>query len=220
MRIVAISDTHNLHDAVDVPPGDVLIHAGDLTNQGSLDDVRAFDELLAGLPHQHKIVVAGNHDFCFERRPQVARAALRHALYLQDEAVTIDGIRFYGSPWQPWFYDWAFNLQRGPEIRAKWDLIPADTDVLITHGPPLGHGDRNVHGEPVGCADLHQRVQQVGPRYHVFGHIHEGYGTTSNGTTTFVNASVCDFRYHPVNPPQVFDLAGRSGLTGDRYPGE
>ncbi len=205
MRLIVISDTHGLHDRLEVPEGDVLIHAGDLTSHGELHEVRAFDAFLARLDHRYKLVIAGNHDFCFERRPAAARALLRHAVYLEDEAALVEDVRFYGSPWQPWFYDWAFNLERGAEIRAKWDLIPGDTEVLITHGPPLGHGDVTARGDSAGCADLLERIRQVRPRFHLFGHIHEGYGTSSDGTTTYVNASTCDLRYRPVNPPVVLD---------------
>lgn len=208
LRLVVISDTHGLHDRLEIPPGDVLIHGGDLTSRGDLHEVRAFAAFLARLDHPHKLIIAGNHDFCFERQPAAARELLRHATYLQDDAAEIEGVRFYGSPWQPWFYDWAFNLERGAEIRAKWQLIPADTEVLITHGPPLGHGDVTVRGEAVGCADLLERVREVKPRYHLFGHIHEAYGTSEDGATTFINASNCDFRYRPVNPPVVIDYPG------------
>ena len=196
MRLVLISDTHGLHDQVEVPGGDVLVHAGDLTSRGELHEIEAFDAFLARQPHRHKIVIAGNHDFGFERRPAEAQALLRHCVYLEDEAVTVGGVRFWGSPWQPWFYDWAFNLRRGAEIRAKWERIPDDTEVLVTHGPPLGHGDVNVRGDAVGCADLLERIRQVRPHYHLFGHIHEAFGTTSDGNTTYVNASSCDFRRH------------------------
>ena len=207
MRLVMISDTHNRHQGLEVPPGDVLIHAGDLTNRGDLEDVRAFDDFLADLPHPHKIVIAGNHDFCFEdHRAAEARSLLRHATYLQDEGVELEGLRFWGSPWQPWFYDWAFNLARGTEIRAKWDLIPVETDVLITHGPPLGQGDRTFNGREVGCADLLERVREIQPQVHCFGHIHEDHGVTREDGVTFVNASICDLSYRPVQAPQVFDL--------------
>lgn len=205
LRLVVISDTHGLHDQVEVPPGDILIHAGDMSRRGALDEVRSFDRFLGRLDHPHKLVIAGNHDFCFERQPAAARRVLRHATYLEDDAISIEGVRFYGSPWQPWFYNWAFNLRRGAEIRAKWDEIPDDTDVLITHGPPLGHGDETVRGEAVGCADLLARIQQVKPRYHLFGHIREAVSTTTDGTTTFVNASTCNLAYRPVHPPVVID---------------
>ena len=208
LRLVVVSDTHGLHDRLEIPPGDVLIHAGDVTSRGDLHELRAFDAFLARLDHPHKLVIAGNHDFCFERQPAAARALLRHATYLEDDATEIEGVRFYGSPWQPWFYDWAFNLERGAEIRAKWRLIPADTEVLITHGPPLGRGDVTVRGEAVGCADLLERVREIRPRYHLFGHIHEAYGTSEDGVTTFVNASSCDLRYRPVNSPVVIDYPG------------
>lgn len=206
MRIVAISDTHGMHRRFDVPDGDVLIHAGDLTGHGELAEVEEFDTFLGTLPHRHKIVIAGNHDFCFERRPGEAGKRLTNATYLQDEMTTVDGIVFYGSPWQPWFHDWAFNLQRGPEIKAKWDLIPEGVDVLITHGPPWGYGDRTLSGLQVGCEDLLAAVQRVMPRLHIFGHIHEGHGIIPGPDTTFVNASACTAYFEPRNAPLVFDL--------------
>lgn len=206
MKIVVISDTHGRHRDLTIPPGDVLIHAGDLTMHGEMAMVQDFNTFLGHLPHRHKIVIAGNHDFCFENDPERSRAALTHCVYLQDEAVEIDGVRFYGSPWQPWFFDWAFQLQRGPEIRARWELIPADTDVLITHGPPLGFGDQTFRGERVGCQDLLEIVSMIRPRVHIFGHIHEAYGRWPEGPTTFVNASSVDLAYRPVNQPVVLEL--------------
>ena len=120
IRIVAISDTHGLHRHLQVPPGDILVHAGDITGRGQLDQVVDFNEWLGGLPHRHKVVIAGNHDFCFEQQPLESAALLTNCIYLFDKAITLDGLCFYGSPWQPWFYDWAFNLGRGPELQAKW----------------------------------------------------------------------------------------------------
>jgi Icc-related predicted phosphoesterase len=204
IKIVCLADTHSLHDGLVVPEGDILIHAGDLTNQGSLEDVISFNSWISKLPHKHKVVIAGNHDFCFERRPQQAEALLTDCIYLKDNQIEIEGIKIYGSPWQPWFFDWAFNLPRGgPELRARWDAIPDDTDVLITHGPPLGQQDRTQRGEPVGCEILAERARQIKPKIHVFGHIHEGYGESSQDDTKYINASICTLAYIPSNPPIV-----------------
>jgi predicted phosphohydrolase len=206
MRIVCLSDTHDLHRELQVPDGDLLLHAGDATMKGTPAQIAAFDRWLGTLPHAHKVVIAGNHDWAFERTPAAARALIRNARYLEDEETTVDGLRIWGSPWQPWFFDWAFNLERGPAIAAKWALIPEGIDVLVTHGPPLGVLDRTSHGDDVGCADLLAAVHRVRPRLHVFGHIHEGYGTLERGGTRFVNASNCTERYRPVQPPIVVDL--------------
>jgi predicted phosphodiesterase len=218
VRIVCLSDTHNRHGAIRVPEGDVLVHAGDFTLRGSREEVGAFDAWLETLPHPHKLVVAGNHDWLFERNPGEARGLLAHARYLQDSGATLDGLRFWGSPWQPWFLDWAFNLQRGAPLREKWDLIPTGVDVLVTHGPPHGICDavekrpaRVVsgllgQGSHAGCEELLQAVRRVRPRLHVFGHIHEGYGRETRDGVEFVNASCCDVRYRPVNPPVVVDV--------------
>lgn len=205
-RLVFLSDTHGLHDRITVPPGDILVHAGDCTNRGTLAQVSAFDDFLATLPHPHKIVVAGNHDWCFEDDPGAARARLRHATYVQDYAVEKMGLRFYGSPWQPEFFNWAFNLPRGERLREKWAAIPPDTDVLITHGPPHGLLDLTSDGRSVGCEALRPRVAAVAPRIHCFGHIHEAAGTQTVDGTLFINAAICDLAYRPVNPPIVVDL--------------
>lgn len=116
-----------------------MIDSGDFERDWTLSEVAEFNAFLGSLPHRHKIVVAGNHDLCFEQQPAAARAILTNAIYLEDEAVTLEGLKFYGSPWQPRFLDWAFNLDRGPEIRGQVGAIPPYTDVLITHGPTLRH---------------------------------------------------------------------------------
>lgn len=206
MKLIPIADTHGMHRSLEIPDGDVLIHAGDLTRHGMLDGVREFNDFLGTLPHPSKIIIAGNHDFCFEKDRKACEDILTNCIYLQDQEVVIDGVKFYGSPWQPWFYDWAFNLERGPGIRAKWDLIPKGIDILITHGPPYGIGDLTSRGENVGFQDLLEVIEEVMPRVHIFGHIHEGYGITSNGKTTFINASICDYLYQPINPPVVYNL--------------
>jgi len=190
--IVAISDTHGYHRSLDIPDGDILIHAGDVTRRGHLAELAELNAFFAGLPHRHKILIAGNHDWCFEREEAAARRLLTDVTYLQDEAVTVEGLKIYGSPWQPWFLDWAFNLQRGPDLAARWAKIPDDTDVLITHGPPSGIGDRTSGGGHAGCEDLLRRVRQIAPRLHVFGHIHEARGRWTIDDTAFVNACCAD----------------------------
>ncbi len=190
IRLVLISDTHGFHD-IDVPEGDVLIHAGDGCKRGTVDEAREWAEFLRRQPHRHKIVIAGNHDRCFEHDLGEARPLMHGLDYLQDSGCERAGVRFWGSPWQPWFFDWSFNLQRGPALAAKWALIPDATDVLVTHGPPMGVLDRNLHGDPVGCEELRLAIRRVRPRVHVFGHIHEGYGTAVVDRTLFVNASTC-----------------------------
>ncbi|MGD9630786.1 MAG: metallophosphatase domain-containing protein [Pyrinomonadaceae bacterium] len=214
MRIVCISDTHNCNEKIDVPDGDLLIHAGDATTVGTVEQLRAFNRWFAGLPHESKIFVAGNHDWLFEKDNELARRLLDPSIaYLQDSTTEIDGLKIYGSPWQPRFFDWAFNLNRGPEMAAKWAMIPDDIDILITHGPPHGILDlvpRKGWDENTGCEELRKRVEQIAAlgrlKLHVFGHIHCGHGVHEEFGVKFVNASNCDEQYNPVQPPIVIDL--------------
>lgn len=210
-RLVLLSDTHGLHDTLQVPDGDVLVHAGDLSSTGKPREIEAFARFLARQSHPHKVVIAGNHDFLFEREPEHAEALLRGAAtYLRDSEATAAGLRFWGSPWQPWFHDWAFNLPRGAALAEKWALVPDGIDVLVTHGPPFGVLDRVTYGgHSVGCEALLEALPRIAPRLHVFGHIHEAYGAVRRGETLHVNASICDLRYAPVNPPMVVDVEGR-----------
>ena len=206
-RIVLLSDTHNCNEQISVPDGDILIHAGDATNRGQVDEIVAFNEWFSGFPHKHKIFVAGNHDWLFETRPKYARSLLaKNVVYLQDSAVEILGLKIYGSPWQPRFFDWAFNLNRGGEMAEKWKLIPNEVDILITHGPPFGILDETPRGDFAGCEELRKRVEEIRPQLHVFGHIHFGYGETEKFGVRFVNASNCDEDYLPTNLPIVVDL--------------
>jgi predicted phosphodiesterase len=206
VRVVCLSDTHDQHGGITVPDGDLLVHAGDATLRGTRAQIEAFDAWLAGLPHPHKVLIAGNHDFAFERDP-AAPSWIRSATYLEDQGVVVGGLRIWGSPWQPRFFDWAFNLDRGAPLAAVWAKIPGDTDVLITHGPPRGILDCTSRGEAVGCDDLLREVlERVRPRLHVFGHIHEAHGREERDGITFVNASICDLRHSPVHPPIVVDL--------------
>jgi Icc-related predicted phosphoesterase len=190
-----------------VPDGDILIHAGDATIRGTIDEIVFFSDWFARLPHRHKIFVAGNHDWLFQINNRLARTLLDdEIIYLQDSMVEIEGLKIYGSPWQPWFFDWAFNLPRGAPLAEKWKLIPGDTEVLITHGPPFGILDFPPGETSVGCEMLRLRVEEIRPKLHVFGHIHHSYGTKEKFGVKFVNASICDEAYEPTNAPPVFDL--------------
>jgi Icc-related predicted phosphoesterase len=218
LRVVCLADTHGLHEEVQVPEGDLLIHAGDVSMGGTEEEIEAFDAWMARLPHPHKVLIAGNHDWLFQRDPEAARRRITSATYLQDSGVSIGSLRLWGSPWQPWFMNWAFNLRRGRPLEAIWQLIPEHTEILITHCPPHGILDAVSgfaalalslavgQGTHVGCRELATAVKRVRPRLHVFGHIHEGYGRQQRGDTTFVNASVCDAHYRPTNSPVVVDL--------------
>jgi len=223
MRITLISDTHTNHGLidpkVDLPGGDLLLHAGDIMNSGyNKNDIKDFCHWYDSLEHyDQKIFIAGNHDRTFENFPDDAReiySSYKGITYLQDERLDLwdeedQQIVIYGTPWQPWFYDWAFNLPKGgPGLMSKWEAIPADTDILITHGPPQEILD--VSGPPyneplLGCALLRERVDVVKPKIHVFGHIHGGYGYKFLNGTHFFNASILNEEYKYTNKPVTFD---------------
>ncbi len=214
MRVVCISDTHNATNEIDVPDGDILIHSGDATTVGSVEQIAAFNRWFSGLSHRHKIFVAGNHDWLFERDDNLARSLLdKSIIYLRDSSAVIEGLKIYGSPWQPRFFAWAFYLNRGYEIAEKWKLIPDDIDILITHGPPNGILDlvpRKGWDENTGCEELRKRVEKIAElgnlKLHVFGHIHCGYGIHEEFGIKFVNASTCDEQYSPIQAPIVVDM--------------
>jgi Icc-related predicted phosphoesterase len=212
VRIVAVADTHLFTADFVVPDGDLFIHAGDMCRHGDLDEMRRAADWIASLPHRHKLVVAGNHDWAFVREPAAARAMFADSTYLEDAGTTIEGFRFYGSPWQPAFHDWAFNLPRGAPLADKWALIPSGLDVLVTHSPPQGFGDDFTMLGRAGCADLRARVAIVRPRLHLFGHIHQDGGwwehdgrQLANVTTWECNrgATVIDIDAHAVTPVTV-----------------
>lgn len=210
MRIAIISDTHLRHrrEAIDVPECDLLIHCGDAMARGTAAELLMFAPWIEALKAKYKIFVAGNHDWIFEKDNKLARSLLpKGVIYLQDELVEIEGLKIYGSPWQPEFYEWAFNLKRGWPLRKKWEAVPAGIDILITHGPPLGILDFSHFGnEHVGCADLRQELSRIKPKLHCFGHVHGAYGTSTWANTLFVNASICDEAYVANHPPILVEM--------------
>lgn len=206
LRIVAVADTHTFQSdfTAPIPDGAVFVHAGDICRGGTLAELAPFARWLSALPHAHKLVVPGNHDWCFVREPDAVRAMLGPSVtVLEDSGCTIDGVRFWGSPWQPAFHDWAYNLPRGNSLAEKWALIPETTDVLITHGPPESIGDRTQMGGRHGCADLLARVRALAPKLHLFGHIHEDGGAWQIGPTLFANVTTWECE----RAPSVFDVS-------------
>lgn len=200
MKIVAVSDTH-CHEPV-LPEGDVLVHAGDLTISGSRKETEAAVRWLGREAKKYKWVVCigGNHDFfLYHAGAKVSRQFIKqfgkeNIVYLQDEGTCIDGVNFWGSPWQPWFMDWAWNAQRGPDIKRYWDMIDGCTDVLVTHGPPKNILDW-AGPERVGCEELASAVRRIKPTAHIFGHIHSPGGRSRKDpmllcNTDFYNAAL------------------------------
>lgn len=207
MRIVIVSDTHGKFAQVTVPDGDILIHCGDMTIRGDLGQLERFNRELEAKPHSTKIVVAGNHDSPFQTDNAQARALLSSAIYLQDELVEVAGLRIYGSPWQPEFRKMAFNLPRdSSELAAKWAMVPDRVDVLVTHGPPKGILDRTPYYPTVGDAFLLERVLQVKPKLHCFGHVHLSRGVLERDGIIFANAASLDEKYNPIGEAIVIDL--------------
>lgn len=209
MKIVAMSDTHGRHEGLEVPDGDVLIHAGDFCKYGSRVDVDVFAQWFSSFPHEHKIVVAGNHDIALQKYLTYA-AIFDHPdygiTYLGDSETTVAGLKFFGSPWTLPFQDWAFMLVE-EDLERKYALIPDDVDVLITHGGPAGILDlTDLEGEHAGSQALSKWVDRRSglysdpdnypPLVHIFGHIHERHGSWKAGTYRAFNVSICDFKYN------------------------
>lgn len=214
MKITFLSDTHSSQRWIpndDLIGGDIIIHSGDFSNRGYPNEVEDFLCWFSNLNYRYKVFIAGNHDFLFEDDPNKSSNLLSkypNLIYLQDSGIEIEGIKIWGSPWQPVFYNWAFNLPRnGSELLDKWKMIPGDTDILITHGPPHGILDNLPDGFNCGCEVLFEEVTKyINPRVHVFGHIHNGYGYREIDGTLFINASSLDEDYKYKNKPINIEL--------------
>ncbi len=225
VRIVCISDTHTYHDQITLPEGDILIHAGDATFRGNKTEVTDFGRWFRAQDFKYKIFVAGNHDLGFENNPEFTRRLLLKGYsnkddkgqtkYLQDSGteLNINGInlKIWGSPWTPYFCDWAFNLRTEEELKSKWDLIPKDTDIFICHGPAMDCLDKSIQrGRPLGSYSLKQWLIENQPKLFVCGHIHESRGTMELGETRIVNAGICTRAYDATNKPFVIDYDGHT----------
>jgi Icc-related predicted phosphoesterase len=186
--------------------------------------------------YTHGVVfIAGNHDRSFDpkyfreyedsdlwedfshlKKPTWLRNILSNlepgrsnVTYLENQEIVLGGLKIWGSPITPWFYGerWAFNKQRGADIKEVWNQIPADTDILVTHGPVIGRHDYvPSEGKYAGCEELKNKIEEIKPKLHVCGHIHEGHGEEMVNGVTYVNASICDRFYDPVNRPIIVNL--------------
>lgn len=221
LKIDCISDLHGSYPHLN--GGDMLIIAGDMTARNRLDEWRQFADWVNKQPYESIVWIAGNHDGIVEYDWKWAKSLMPNTHYLQDGFVTLHGLKIYGSPWTPEFYNWHFMKKRGTELKAVWDKIPDDTDILITHGPPYGILDvpykiaMSKH-DKCGCQDLLEAVERVKPKLHVFGHIHGSYGLEisdklsidglegSVKRTIYVNASIMNEDYDPINKPIRIEL--------------
>lgn len=213
MRICCASDLHGDYNKLIIPDGDILIIAGDLNAYGTSNELKDFCKWLDKQSHKDKIVTAGNHDaFIYDYNAKARKLLGSHCIYLENSGREINGIKFWGSPVTPIFGTWFFMADRGDSINRYWKLMPLDADVIITHGPPYEILDNvplssryNLGDKHLGCYDLLQKIKKVKPKYHIFGHIHSGYGVTKIDDTTYINCSVMNEEYEVVNEPIVIE---------------
>lgn len=207
LKIDIISDLHMAKPELE--GGDILLCAGDLTYRGNIPEVKEMLTYLSEQDYAHIIFIAGNHDFLFEREPLMAKELIEefpNLTYLEDSMVEVEGLKIWGSPYTPWFHNWAFNLFE-PELAKQWQQIPDDINIVMTHGPPRGILDKTLGGDLTGCKYLKERIEEIKPKLHIFGHIHEEYGIAVIGPTRHINASIMDAGYKPVNKVVTVYLA-------------
>lgn len=219
MKILLISDTHGFHKQLMLPSEvDMIICSGDVTNQKNpamnANEAINFLEWYDKLNVQYKVLIAGNHDTSIEAG-LVNPKHYGTITYLQHEFVVIEGIKIFGSPYTPRFHNWAWNVDRG-QLSYYWDDIPKDTDILVTHGPPLGVldfvSDWDGTKEHVGDAELLSAVLSVEPRIHMFGHIHDNGKLKNNGIKKL---DYCTTEFH--NCSMVTDQKFNLGLTSQGH---
>ena len=205
MKIICISDTHMRHEGLIIPEGDMIIHAGDFTEEGWKSEANRFIEWFAGLKIKYKILIQGNHEVHISKKADQKewfklKISETNINYLENSSINIEGINIYGSPYTLEFFPeyWAWQLRKDL-AKDCWDLIPDDTDILVTHSPPRYILDRGF-----GCKDLHTKVFHIRPKYHIFGHAHVGGQYEAEGIK-FINAAMCGDRNKLVNQPIIFD---------------
>lgn len=208
-KVLLMSDTHGLHASIDtalLPQADCVIHCGDFSNQGRPSELLDFFTWYDALPYARKIIMPGNHDLIFENDLTHAKELLKDypgiECYIDDSAI-IGDYEFYFYPWTPKFYDWAFMKERqSDQLREKANEIPDSTQVLISHGPPMGILDYTRGGKLAGCELLREKIAKIpNLKLCVFGHIHEGHGNCNVGGVTYINASLFDRNPYEIRLP-------------------
>lgn len=221
MKIACVSDLHE--NLIDIPECDILLIAGDITF-GLYNDLVAqqkfmytkFKAWLNEIPAKHVVCIAGNHDQNIEQWGWPKHADLR-CHYLEDSGVQLEGLRIWGTPWQPYFFNWAFNapeVQGERFLKSKFDLIPGDTDILICHGPPYGYGDRvgdqrDLSAQRVGSRALTAALHLIEPRLMVCGHVHAGtgdYRLHGKNNVRIINAAIVNEHYKVKRGPFLLNL--------------
>ena len=221
MKIMFLSDTHGRHLEItelygELPYVDIIVHSGDCTRYGEFEETDLFMNWFSKQNSMHKILVAGNHDFVLQQmdRRNWLLANNYGVTYLEDSFININGIGIYGSPWSPVFGMWAFMKNRNAELDEVWQKVPTDgsVDLLVTHTPRYGRFDVSVRGNyNVGCEMLANRINDIHPKVHVFGHIHECGGMIKEETEVplkgmiSLNASLLNIRYVLANPIWIWD---------------
>jgi len=202
-KICAISDTHLNHWNITIPDCDIFIHAGD-SNCRTITELIDFNNWIKQINAKFKIYVAGNHcSICEKLNINEIKNYLQDCIYLENETLIIDNIKFFGSPYSKEFNGWSFMAYEH-KLKEIWDKIPEDTDIVITHGPAYGWLDQNVHGEHCGSETLRARFEEIKPKYHITGHLHEASNILQTEYTTIINASVLDENYKLKFQPKVF----------------
>ena len=205
MKVWFISDTHNLHDELQVPEVDLVVHCGDESTHGNAlknePEARKFFAWYVALDIPTKVFVPGNHSTAIEQA-LVRAADFPEVAFLIHDQMEWNGLKIFGSPYTPRFHDWAYMKKR-TQLDALWQSIPEDVDILVTHGPPKGVLDvtrdiESKHLVQVGCAALRRHVDyRIQPKIHAFGHLHDekgvsNYGMYTRGLTQFINCSCCN----------------------------
>lgn len=192
MKIITISDTHGCHRELNLPKGDMLLHAGDICNMGNKDDVNDFIEWFSELNFKYKIFIRGNHDWdLINNKSLVPEKLPDNIIYLNHSGCDINGIKIYGVPY----------LEEYPD--STWDDIPNDTNIVITHNPPYGIHDKAPNGRLRGSENLRNKILEINPILHLFGHIHVSYGQSKIGKTAYIN---------PSNYQALLDKIGRKPI--------